>query len=74
MVHPDGKPWGRTFIFRREQAQIDDVWQVMGLRGTGSDNYTVKGLFVDDAHSLTREYEPERRQHGALYSFQAMQL
>lgn len=74
LVRPDGKPWERTFMFRREQARIDDVWQVMGLRGTGSDNYTIKDLFVDDAHSLTREYEPERRQHGALYSFQAMQL
>ncbi len=74
MVRPDGKPWERTFMFRREAARIDDVWQVMGLRGTGSDNYTIDGLFVDDAHALTREYEPERQQPGPLYSFQAMQL
>lgn len=74
MVRPDGKPWERTFMFRREQAHIDNVWQVMGLRGTGSDNYTIKDLFVDDSHTLTREYEPERQQHGSLYSFQAMQL
>jgi alkylation response protein AidB-like acyl-CoA dehydrogenase len=74
MVRPDGKPWERTFLFRREHARIDDVWQVMGLRGTGSDNYTIKDLFVDDAHTLTREYEPERQQHGPLYTFQAMQL
>jgi indole-3-acetate monooxygenase len=74
MVRPDGKGWERTFMFRRQQAHIDDVWQVMGLRGTGSDNYTVKDLFADDAHALTREYEPERQQPGALYSFQAMQL
>jgi len=74
LVRPDGKPWDRTFLFRREQAHIHDVWQVMGLRGTGSDNYTIKDLFVDDAHSLTREFEPERRQQGALYTFQAMQL
>ena len=74
LVRPDGKAWERTFLFRRENAKIDDVWQVMGLRGTGSDNYTIKDLFVDDAHGLTREYEPERREQGALYSFQAMQL
>ena len=74
MMRPDGKPWERTFMFRREQAQIDDVWQVMGLRGTGSDSFTIEDLFVDDAHSLTREYEPERCQRGALYSWQAMQL
>jgi alkylation response protein AidB-like acyl-CoA dehydrogenase len=74
IVRPDGVAWERTLLFRREKARIDDVWQVMGLRGTGSDNYTVEGLFVDDAHTLTREYAPERRQSGALYSFQAMQL
>ena len=74
LVRPDGKPWERTFMFPRARARIDDVWQVMGLRGTGSDNYTIDDLFVDDAHSLTREYEPERQQRGALYSFQAMQL
>jgi alkylation response protein AidB-like acyl-CoA dehydrogenase len=74
LVRPDGKSWERTFMFPRAQAKIDDVWQVMGLRGTGSDNYTIKDLFVDDAHALTREYEPERQQHGALYTFQAMQL
>jgi alkylation response protein AidB-like acyl-CoA dehydrogenase len=74
LVRPDGKPWERTFMFPRQQAHTDDVWQVMGLRGTGSDNYTIRDLFVDDAHSLTREYEPERRQQGPLYSFQAMQL
>jgi alkylation response protein AidB-like acyl-CoA dehydrogenase len=74
IVRPDGVAWERTSLFRREKARIDDVWQVMGLRGTGSDNYTVKDLLVDDAHTLTREYEPERRQQGALYSFQAMQL
>jgi alkylation response protein AidB-like acyl-CoA dehydrogenase len=72
--HPDGKPWERTMLFRRELAQIDDVWNVMGLRGTGSDTYTIKDLFIDDAHSLTREYPPERRETGTLYAFQAMQL
>jgi alkylation response protein AidB-like acyl-CoA dehydrogenase len=74
LIRPDGKAWERTFMFRREKARIDDVWQVMGLRGTGSDNYTIMDLFVDDAHALTREYDPERRQHGPLYAFQAMQL
>ncbi len=72
--HADGKAWDRTLLFRREQAQIDDVWQVLGLRGTGSDSFTIKNLFVDDAHTLTREYEPERRESGNLYSFNAMQL
>ena len=45
------RPWERTMLFRREQAKSTDVWHVMGLRGTGSDTYTIKDLFVDDAHS-----------------------
>ncbi len=72
--HPDGRPWERTMLFRREVAKIDDVWQVMGLRGTGSDNYTVENLFVDDAHTLTRNSAEERREPGLLYRFAAMQL
>ena len=72
--HADGRPWERTMLFRREQAKIDDVWQVMGLCGTGSDNYTVENLFVDDAHTLTRDSDEERREPGLLYRFAAMQL
>ena len=72
--HPDGRPWERTMLIRREVAKIDDVWQVMGLRGTGSDNYTVENLFVDDAHTLTRDSAEERREPGLLYRFAAMQL
>jgi len=74
VLRPDGKHWSRTMLFRREQANITDVWQVMGLRGTGSDNYAVQDLFVDDGHAVTREYEPERREGGTLYSFQSMQI
>ena len=70
----DGRPWERTMLFRREQAKIEDVWQVMGLCGTGSDNYTVEDLFIDDAHTLTRDAPEERREPGMLYRFAAMQL
>src|ERR1700676_2311425 len=73
-LNADGKQWERTMLFRRELARIDDVWQVLGLRGTGSDNYTIEDLFVDDAHSVTRESAAERRETGTLYRFQAMQL
>ena len=72
--YPDGRPRERTMLFRREKATITDVWQVMGLRGTGSDNYTIENLFIDDAHSVTRESPAERRETGTLYRFQAMQL
>ena len=72
--HPDGRPWERTMLFRREIATIKDVWQVVGLRGTGSDAYSVQDLFVDDAHTLTRDRPEERREPGLIYRFAAMQI
>ena len=61
-------------LFRRERAKIEDVWQVVGLRGTGSDTYTVKDLFVGDAHTLTRDRPEERREPGLLYRFSGMNI
>jgi alkylation response protein AidB-like acyl-CoA dehydrogenase len=72
--HVDGRAWERTMLFRRERARIDDVWQVVGLRGTGSDTYGVKDLFVDDAHTLTRDRPEERREPGLLYRFSGMNI
>jgi alkylation response protein AidB-like acyl-CoA dehydrogenase len=74
VLRDNGRPWERALLFPRHHAGITDVWQVMGLRGTGSDNYTVTDLFIDDAHALTREFPPERREAGPLYRFQSMQL
>ncbi len=72
--HPDGRPWERTMLFRREIATIKDIWQVMGLRGTGSDAYSVQDLFVDDAHTITRDRPEERLEPGLIYRFAAMQI
>ena len=74
MRGPNGKPWERTALFRREQATIDDIWFVLGLRGTGSDTYSVNDLFVDDAHVFTRDDAGERREPGTLYHFHQMQI
>ena len=71
---PDGRTWERTMLIPRTAAAIKDVWHVMGLRGTGSDNYTFTDVFVDDAHTLTRDSAAERREPGLLYRFAAMQL
>jgi indole-3-acetate monooxygenase len=71
---PDGRPLERTMLLRREQAAIEDVWQVVGLRGTGSDTYTVRDLFVDDVHTLTRDRPEERREQGLLYRFSGMNI
>jgi alkylation response protein AidB-like acyl-CoA dehydrogenase len=46
---------------------MTDIWHVMGLRGTGSDAYTVTDLFVPDAHAAKRDVPTERRHPGLLY-------
>jgi alkylation response protein AidB-like acyl-CoA dehydrogenase len=68
----DGKPLShkgraddRSFVFLRSEANIIDDWQVLGLRATGSDSYSVEDLFVPDERSPARE--AERREPGPLY-------
>jgi alkylation response protein AidB-like acyl-CoA dehydrogenase len=70
----DGKPVERTMLFPRAAAEITDVWQVMGLRGTGSDTYAVRDLFVPADHALARDTEAERRETGMLYRFTSGQI
>src|SRR5687768_7864476 len=67
---PDGKPLElRTMLFPKSSATMIDVWNVMGLNGTGSDSYSVKDLFVPADFSFTRESDTERREAGPLYRF-----
>ena len=62
-----GVPDVRTMMFPIEQSVMTDIWHVMGLRGTGSDAYTVTDLFVPDAHAAKRDVPTERRHPGLLY-------
>jgi alkylation response protein AidB-like acyl-CoA dehydrogenase len=65
----DGLAERRTFLFPASQAVMEDVWHVIGLRGTGSDSFTVDEVFVPHAHSLTRDDAAERRVQAPLYCF-----
>jgi len=67
----DGVPAVRTLLFPIEAATLTDVWNVMGLRGTGSDTYAVDDLFVPREHTAARDDETERREAGPLYCFRA---
>jgi alkylation response protein AidB-like acyl-CoA dehydrogenase len=69
-----GEPDVRSFLFPKQQAAIIDDWQVLGLRGTGSDTYSVTDLFVPDAHAPHREAPEERRESGPLYSIHSTPL
>lgn len=63
-----GKPDDRSFVFLRSDAKITDDWYVLGLRGTGSDSYTVEDLFVPDERAPARDALAERREPGPLYT------
>jgi alkylation response protein AidB-like acyl-CoA dehydrogenase len=70
----DGKPLERTVLFPKSSATVTDVWHVVGLKGTGSDTYSVAGLFVPEEYSFTREAAEDRRESGPLYRFTTFQL
>lgn len=73
-LNAEGKPIERTMIFPKSSAVVTDVWQVLGLKGTGSDNYAVADLFVPANYSFTRESTDDRREKGPLYRFTSLNL
>jgi len=72
----EGTPYERTMMFPRSSISMVDRWQVMGLRGTGSDTYSVSDLFVPEAFTVRRDRDDERRPHGesTLYQFTTTHL
>ena len=59
----------RTMLFRKEQATFHDIWHVIGLRGTGSNGYEVRDLFVPEAYSYWRDNPADRRGDEPLSTF-----
>jgi alkylation response protein AidB-like acyl-CoA dehydrogenase len=47
----NGEAEKRIFVFPAGDAEIEDVWNVSGLRGTGSDTFRVADLFIPDDRS-----------------------
>ena len=88
LKRPDGRPMERTMLIPRFSVIIHaDTWNVVGLRGTGSDTYSVSDLFVPEQYSVIAratagdqhlaadaapEPDTERREKGALYRFSPM--
>ena len=66
MVVRDGQPEPRMMVFPTAAAHIHDNWQVAGLKGTGSCDLSVEGLFVADAFSWALLSDP-RNGAGPLY-------
>jgi alkylation response protein AidB-like acyl-CoA dehydrogenase len=58
----------RLMLIPKSSATLHDIWHVSGLRGTGSQSFSVSELFVPADHAI--RYAPEcRRQPGPLYLF-----
>ena len=72
----EGNPVQKTLVVPRERAAINDVWHVIGLKGTGSDSYAFTDEFVPEDRAIAyHAMDPaEWREHGPLYSFSIYQL
>jgi alkylation response protein AidB-like acyl-CoA dehydrogenase len=64
----------RVMLFPKARATIGDAWYVIGLKGTGSDNYSLDDLFVPDAYSFVLDSPEDRRESGPLYRFMTLSL
>lgn len=67
--HADGRQVDRTLLFERTKANVKDIWFPVGLKGTGSDTFSVEDLFVADADTLDRNAPAELKEPGTLYKF-----
>lgn len=73
----DGGPQMARLLFPATEVQLIDIWHVSGLRGTASDSYEVKDLFVPAARAYPcdRAGHPKpqpRYEPGPLYSFPSL--
>lgn len=68
----DGRQIELTGLITRDKIRFHDNWQVLGLRGTGSDSYSIDDLFVPKAEAFIRVETHAYREPGTLYRFPAM--
>lgn len=59
----------RTMLLPQSALNWTSTWNVVGLRGTGSDSYTLDRVFVPDAYTVRRDIDAERRIDDPFYRF-----
>lgn len=67
--HPGGAAETVMVYVPREQCEVIDTWDVMGMRGTGSNDISVTDVFVPQARTfpMVPEFEPGSHYRGPLY-------
>jgi alkylation response protein AidB-like acyl-CoA dehydrogenase len=68
----NGAPVVLTILFPVASASLHDVWNVIGLKGTGTDSYSIDDLFVPAKFAAPRDEPSARREQGALYRLPTM--
>ena len=66
---PNSAPEIRTILFPVASATMYDVWDVIGLNGTGTDSYSVEDLFIPEQFAALRDEPAALRERGPLYKF-----
>ena len=77
VVEPDGslrlnrhgRPTVRTLLMPKDKTTPIHDWNTLGMRGTASEGYSCKDVFVPEEFSGTREDPSLRRDTGPLYAF-----
>jgi alkylation response protein AidB-like acyl-CoA dehydrogenase len=61
---PDGQPQWRIALLPAGEVRVHDTWHTTGLCGSGSNDYSVDGVFVAAGHTFTFD---EVKRDGTLY-------
>jgi alkylation response protein AidB-like acyl-CoA dehydrogenase len=69
-----GRKEVRTMLFPKSSVTMVDIWHTLGLRGTASNEYVAKDLFVPSDHTMLRDQAVDLREVGPLYRFGSSQL
>jgi len=64
-----GEPGMRMVYLRSEECEIIDTWDVMGMRGTGSNDISVTDVYVPKSRTfpMVPDFEPGSHYRGPLY-------
>jgi alkylation response protein AidB-like acyl-CoA dehydrogenase len=71
-LNEEGLQIQRTMLVPAAKVEWTDIWNVVGLRGTASDQFALTDHFVRHDHSITRDFLKECREPGPLYRMPAL--